>query len=351
LSRAVSSKRLYRKGNNIWKVGAASMHGWRETMEDAHCMHLTLEQHPLAAFFGIFDGHSGSLCSKYIAEKLAQNIDKVPDITDQEVLKQVVMQTDEDFLTSPDFRTKDDGSAAIFTICLYDPESKKYTLINGNVGDSRTVLGRKEDGKYKVVTCTHDHKPTDDAERRRIEAAGGTVQMSRVDGQLALSRAFGDRMLKLPMSPEWPRENRKVTSNPEFIVEVASNDDFLFMACDGIYEGDIFSRDTVIAWISEKLNETDDTALICAKLLDECLQRGSRDNMSAMIIQFKDGTSYHQENHEYIPGPWFNEENDHKFQEAYIADAKAAGYELDAALRLYKENEAKKLEAASKKST
>jgi len=157
-------------------------------------------------------------------------------------------------------------------------------------------------------------------------------------------------MLKLPMSPDWPRENRKVTSNPEFIVELATGEDFLFLACDGVYEGDIFSRESVIAWIAEKLNETDDTAVVCAKLLDECLQRGSRDNMSAMIIQFKDGTSYHQDKHEYIPGPWFSEENDHKFQEAYIADAKTAGYELADALKMYKELEAKKLESAAKKS-
>jgi len=152
-------------------------------------------------------------------------------------------------------------------------------------------------------------------------------------------------MLKLPMAPDWPRENRKVTSNPEFVVETAASEDFLFMACDGIYEGDIFTRESVIAWIAEKLTETDDTALICAKLLDECLQRGSRDNMSAMIIQFKDGTASHQDKSEYIPGPWFAEENDRKFQEAYISDAKAAGYELDDALKLYKEIEAKKAAA------
>jgi len=158
-------------------------------------------------------------------------------------------------------------------------------------------------------------------------------------------------MLKLPMTPDWPRENRKVTSNPEFIVESGSGEDFLFMACDGIYEGDIFTRDSVIAWLAERLAETpDDPALVCAKLLDECLARGSRDNMSAMIIQFKDGTEYQQD--EYIPGPWFNEENDHKFQEAYIADAKAAGFDLEGALKLFKENEEKKKQAeAAKKST
>lgn len=305
-------------------------------MEDAHCVILTVGEHPRSAFFGIFDGHSGSLCSRYIAEKLPQNISKAKNLTDEEELRKIVLQTDEDFLLANEFRMKDDGSAAIFTVALYDEETKQYQLINGNVGDSRTVLARKQSSGYTAVPCTFDHKPTDEGERKRIEAAGGTVQLSRVDGQLALSRAFGDRMLKVPMSPDFPRENRKVTSNPDFIVEKASSGDFLLMACDGIYEGDIFSRETVIQWVAEKMDEIQDPAIVCAKLLDECLTRGSRDNMSAMIILFEDGTSYQRDN-EYIPGPWYNGENDHKFQEAYTQDARAAGYDLQEALKLYRQ--------------
>src|SRR5262245_14891475 len=95
--------------------------------------------------------------------------------------------------------------------------------------------------------------------------------MSRVDGQLALSRAFGDRMLK---TLHLPPEKRKVTSNPEIITNETSKDDFLFLACDGIYEGDVFSREDVIKYIGEQLQKTDDLAVICAAVLDECLRRG-----------------------------------------------------------------------------
>jgi len=317
-------------------------------MEDAHCVVLTLNPHARSSFFGIFDGHSGALCSRYLAERLVQNISKAENLANLDDLKKIVLQTDEDFLTAVEFRLKDDGSAAIFTIGVYDEETKQTRLINGNVGDSRTVLAKKTDGVYKTVACTHDHKPTDEAERKRIEAAGGSVQLSRVDGQLALSRAFGDRMLKVPMTTDFPRENRKVTSNPDFIVETATNGDFLLLACDGIYEGDIFTRESVIQWVGDKLKEFQDPALVSAKLLDECLSRGSRDNMSAMIVLFEDGTSYVQEKNQYIPGPWYNGENDHKFQEAYTQDARAAGYDLTEALKLYRELKAKEDEEARK---
>lgn len=198
---------------------------------------------------------------------------------------------------------------------------------------------KKNEDTYTAIYCTWDHKPTNEPERKRIEAAGGSVQLSRVDGQLALSRAFGDRMLKQPMA--LAPESRKVTSNPDFYITTATKDDFLFLACDGIYEGDVFTRESVIKWIEEKMRETNDIALICAQVLDECLRRGSRDNMSAMIIQFLDGTSYDSPENEYVPGPWHAEEGDSKFQEAYIKDAQEAGFSLEQALNLLKQNEEK----------
>lgn len=39
---------------------------------------------------------------------------------------------------------------------------------------------------------SHDHKPDDEQELKRIEAAEGFVQNKRVDGDLAVSRALGN---------------------------------------------------------------------------------------------------------------------------------------------------------------
>jgi serine/threonine protein phosphatase PrpC len=333
----VSSKLLYRIGNKHFRVGAATMHGWRETMEDAHVMQLSLEKHPSTAFFGIFDGHSGSACSKYIAETLPTNIDNLQNFTDHEVA-QVVMDTDQQFLDAENYKNKDDGSAGIFTLATVDETANKYTLINANIGDSRTVLAQKlADNSYLPIACTFDHKPTNEEERKRIEEAGGSVQIGRVDGQLALSRAFGDRMLK---TLHLPPEKRKVTSKPEIITKECGKEDFLFLACDGIYEGDVFTRESVIKFIADKLEHTNDTALICADVLEECLKRGSRDNMSAMIVQFVDGTDYAKDT-EFFPGPYFDQENDTKFQEAYVKDAKDAGFTLEQALKIRQEYEEK----------
>ena len=68
------------------------------------------------------------------------------------------------------------------------------TLIRGNevfvanAGDSRCVLCRNG----KAVDLSFDHKPEDESERTRIEAAGGKVTNDgRVNGGLNLSRALG----------------------------------------------------------------------------------------------------------------------------------------------------------------
>ena len=53
--------------------------------------------------------------------------------------------------------------------------------------------------KHAAVQLSDDHKPNRTDERNRIEAAGGVVVWAgtwRVGGVLAVSRAFGDRLLK-----------------------------------------------------------------------------------------------------------------------------------------------------------
>jgi protein phosphatase len=69
-------------------------------MEDAHCVELTMPKHQDYAFFGIFDGHSGSLCANYMAENLFKNIDAVEDFSDLEALAKTCIKTDDQFLNA-----------------------------------------------------------------------------------------------------------------------------------------------------------------------------------------------------------------------------------------------------------
>ena len=57
-----------------------------------------------------------------------------------------------------------------------------------NAGDSRSILKQGID----TIPLSYDHKPTDSTEMNRIVKANHHVSQARVDGALALSRAFGD---------------------------------------------------------------------------------------------------------------------------------------------------------------
>ena len=61
-------------------------------------------------------------------------------------------------------------------------------IICANAGDSRAVLSSGNN----AIGLSEDHKPDNTDEEKRIRSAGHTVEDARVDGNLALSRAFGD---------------------------------------------------------------------------------------------------------------------------------------------------------------
>lgn len=100
-----------------------------------------------------------------------------------------------------------------------------------NAGDSRTVLSK---GK-QAVDLSVDHKPDDAEEHRRIVAANGFVEDSRVNGMLALSRALGDFEYKNNRSLK--AKDQAVTAFPDVkCVQITQDTEFILLACDGIWD-------------------------------------------------------------------------------------------------------------------
>jgi serine/threonine protein phosphatase PrpC len=60
-----------------------------------------------------------------------------------------------------------------------------------NMGDSRAILLGGQKGEVNVLPLSTDHKLDLPMERDRIERANEMVNMGRVDGALAVSRALG----------------------------------------------------------------------------------------------------------------------------------------------------------------
>ena len=68
----------------------------------------------------------------------------------------------------------------------------------------------------------------------RIEKAGHYVESNRVDGKLALSRAFGDFQFK--GNSKFDVRNQAVTAFPEVQAFPRAGLEFILLACDGLWD-------------------------------------------------------------------------------------------------------------------
>lgn len=135
-----------------------------------------------------------------------------------------------------------------------------------NCGDSRTLLCRNG----QVVFYTEDHKPFNPREKERIQNAGGSVTLQRINGSLAVSRALGDFDFK---EVEWrPQTEQLVSPEPEvYELERTPEDEFLILACDGVW--DAIGNEELCAFVRSRLQVCDDLRDICSQVIDLCLYK------------------------------------------------------------------------------
>jgi len=301
-------------------------------MEDAHVIHAEDSW----GFFGVFDGHGGDQCSKYIARRIEEQLTKDGLPPDDVAVKDLVLRLDKEFLDS------EQPSGSTGTMCIVQkPETgDRHVLRVINIGDSRVLLGRRDgtivDGGGTCQGLTVDHKPDHPSERERIERCGGTVEMKegnvpRVNGDLAVSRSFGDRDYKRTGGPG--PEDRPVTADPEMGQFECGAADFLLLVCDGVSEGN-FPNPEVVQFVADGLNAGTDVGAVARLVCMRAIERESKDNITCMIVLLGD-TGKHGKSVEFVPGP-ISQLGHKGFRTAYEAMAQRAGLSLaQAAARRY----------------
>eukprot|EP00953_Heterococcus_sp_UTEX-ZZ885_P024334 13317-Heterococcus_DN1.PRE.2 len=164
-----------------------------------------------------------SLLRKTLTQALAATVAKDPDyVVDLcTAITRGFAKTNSEFLKKAERFNANDGSTAI-TVFL-----RQRKLYVANVGDSRAILccsgnsnssnaanssngfvsgTSSSSSSSRAVELSFDHKPNKPEERRRIQELGGRVVYSfgvpRVNGILAVSRAFGDRNMRGAINAE-----------------------------------------------------------------------------------------------------------------------------------------------------
>uniref|UniRef100_A0A3Q2Y842 Protein phosphatase 1B n=1 Tax=Hippocampus comes TaxID=109280 RepID=A0A3Q2Y842_HIPCM len=270
-------------GNGL-RYGLSSMQGWRVEMEDAHTAVVGLP-HGLTdwSFFAVYDGHAGSRVANYCSGHLLEHIlsggaefssgpGSVEGVKDG--IRAGFLKIDEYMRSFSDLRQGLDRSGSTAVCVLLSP-SHLYFI---NCGDSRAVLSRDN----KVGFSTQDHKPCNPREKERIQKAGGSVMIQRVNGSLAVSRALGDYDYKC-VDGKGPTE-QLVSPEPEVCVleRAAEGDEFVVLACDGIW--DVMSNEELCEFVRSRLLVCEDLEKVCNAVVDTCLHKGSRDNMSVVLV-------------------------------------------------------------------
>ncbi|KAK6794604.1 hypothetical protein RDI58_008057 [Solanum bulbocastanum] len=297
--------------------GYSSFRGKRATMEDFYDIKTSEVDGKAVCLFGIFDGHGGSRAAEFLRGHLFQNLLKHPSFSTNTKLaiSETYQKTDMEFLDSEKDTFRDDGSTASTAVLVGNH------LYVANVGDSRTIISKSG----KAIPLSEDHKPNRNDERRRIESAGGVVMWAgeefslpmkrysnwvcidliplwcrylskgrflgfinviievvdwlenlrssgtwRVGGVLAMSRAFGNRMLKQFVVAEPEIQDQEIDEEVELLV----------LASDGLW--DVVPNEDAIS-LAQAEEEPEAAA---RKLTETAFTRGSADNITCIVVRF-----------------------------------------------------------------
>ncbi|KAL8232111.1 hypothetical protein R6Q57_001889 [Mikania cordata] len=149
-------------------------------------------------------------------------------------------QTDSDFLESEKDNFRDDGSTASTAVLVGN------RLYVANVGDSRTIISKAGKGTW------------------------------RVGGVLAMSRAFGNRMLKQFVVAEPDIQEQELCEEFELLVLVS----------DGLW--DVVPNDDAVS-LAQSEEEPEEAA---KKLIETAFSCGSADNITCIVVKlYHDSTT------------------------------------------------------------
>ncbi|XP_054797778.1 probable protein phosphatase 2C 10 isoform X1 [Prosopis cineraria] len=266
-SRSSSSTGKGKNNEGSIKYGFCLVKGRADhPMEDYHVAKFVQIQGKELGLFAIYDGHLGDRVPAYLQKHLLPNIIKEEEFWEDPTgsISKAYERTDQAILANSSDLGRG-GSTAVTAI-----------LINGqrlwiaNVGDSRAVLSRK--GQAEQMTI--DHEPN--TERGSIENKGGFVSnlpgdVPRVNGQLAVSRAFGDKSLKTHLRSDPDVRNTAINSDI----------DILILASDGLWK--VMSNQEAVD-VARRMRDPQKAA---KQLTAEALKRDSKDDISCVVVRFR----------------------------------------------------------------
>ncbi|KVI06913.1 Protein phosphatase 2C [Cynara cardunculus var. scolymus] len=247
----------------------------------------SVECGPRGTFVGIYDGHAGPEASRFINDRLFDNMKSllfnqctqpvviatayVIDFTSihdaeyasesegmsDDIVHKAFLATEEEFLSLVESKwLRSPGVASVGSCCLVGIICNGVLYI-ANAGDSRAVLAREErtSNTFKAVRVSEEHNANMESVREELRSLHPNDpnivvlkhNVWRVRGLIQVSRSIGDAYLKKPefnRDPLLPKFRLSesfsqpiLKAEPSILVQkLTPKDQFLIFASDGLWE-------------------------------------------------------------------------------------------------------------------
>lgn len=301
--------------------GASTTIGPRPSNEDQHvlrCSFSSSSDTP-AGLFAVLDGHGGPaisiLASRMLSKRLTAELDPLrsgsPAWGSQEQRRLAMEKAFLELDTQLGHKSvsRDTGTTCVAALVVQgsfhseepcDEHTDACSVALINLGDSRALVVRggpdmhAELREGDLLAETLDHKPNDPVEKARIYEADGVVTggigmfPARIDGDLALSRAFGDFRFK--DNADLPPQKQKVSIVPDVLEVRCRCSDLVVLACDGAF--DVLSSLEVATIVRRTLAELEGSMDVQSALekaatavCSASLEKGTMDNVTCVVVK------------------------------------------------------------------
>lgn len=240
---------------------------YKTTMEDKSISTTNFRNKLNESVFCLFDGHGGDEVSNYLQSNIINCYKEELSLNNNHKLAlKNTFNTIDLNIKSHDYNYIGSTGTVIHLI----KNSASHAIIySANIGDSRAYIFTPN--KYKMLT--YDHRASDTSEKNRIIKSGGTIINNRVNGQLMLTRSFGDFGFKYFGVSAIPYIS-------ETNIDLSNKMQYLIIACDGVWD---VLDEQYIQYIIKKHPFSSDA--ICDDIIKSSIHKGTWDNLSVFVIR------------------------------------------------------------------
>lgn len=243
---------------------------YKDSMEDCHSIVDSFHKNDNLILFSLFDGHGGMDVASYVR-------DSFPSILALQ-LQANFAKTSEAFSSAysdmdmklSHFDSDYQGSTACTVLIAKGVSNKskeeKLFAYCANVGDTRCIVV----SVYGHIRLSRDHNCWDKDESERIINEGGIIRNDRVNGQLMLTRAFGDHALRKAGVICKPNVSK---------YKFTPQDRYMIIATDGVW--DVIKEEE----LEDICLKVENSKELTNYIINLALERESVDNISCISIK------------------------------------------------------------------